>query len=125
MWAVIVMVKNLRGTGCRQSLKVRFASLRRRQRRLDLEVLAERRRPRSRSAQRSQPALTHRLTPANRSYSLAVRAARKERVTTAIAAIPASERIRHYLHVVRRGDTLGAIARQYGSTVDALATATR
>ncbi|OYV98270.1 MAG: hypothetical protein B7Z68_01270, partial [Acidobacteria bacterium 21-70-11] len=37
-----------------------------------------------------------------------------------IAAIPPSERVRRFLHVIKKGDTPGAIARKYGSSVDAI-----
>ncbi|MFH1176729.1 MAG: LysM peptidoglycan-binding domain-containing protein [Acidobacteriota bacterium] len=126
MWAVLVLVKNLsryelpaivESSECLGRVAVNGA--------LDLEVLAERASLSLDQLSDLNPALTHRLTPARSSYQLAVPCGDEERVAVAIAAIPAGERIRHHLHVVRRGDTLGAIARAYGSTVDAITAANR
>ena len=39
---------------------------------------------------------------------------------TAVAAMPARERMRWQRHAVRQGDTLGGIAQKYGTTVDVL-----
>jgi membrane-bound lytic murein transglycosylase D len=87
---------------------------------LDLDVLAERGRLDGDELAELNPALTRRLTSAVGSYQLAVPCGREEQVAEVIASIPQTERVRRYLHVVRAGDTLGAIARRYGSSVDAI-----
>ena len=43
-----------------------------------------------------------------------------EPFTLAVAELPASERVRWHRHAVRQGDTLGGIARRYGTTVSVL-----
>jgi LysM repeat protein len=60
------------------------------------------------------------MTPSNGSFQLAVPCGREQQVAAALAGIPESERIRRFLHVVKRGDTPAAIARHYGSTVEAI-----
>ena len=87
---------------------------------LELEVLAERIDIATDELARLNPALTHGLTPANGTYLLAVPCGREEEVADAVAAIPPNQRVRRLLHVVRSGETLGAIARRYGSSVDAI-----
>ena len=87
---------------------------------LELEVVAERVGVATDELTRLNPALTHGLTPANGTYLLAVPCGREEEFATAVATIPANERVRRQLHVVRSGETLGAIARRYGSSVDAI-----
>jgi membrane-bound lytic murein transglycosylase D len=87
---------------------------------LDLEVLAERGRLDGDELAELNPALTRRLTSAGGSYQLAVPCGREQQVAEVIASIPPNERVRRFLHVVRAGDTPGAIARRYGSTVDAI-----
>jgi membrane-bound lytic murein transglycosylase D len=43
-----------------------------------------------------------------------------EPFSLAVAELPAAERVRWHRHAVRQGDTLGAIARRYGTTVSVL-----
>lgn len=87
---------------------------------LDLDVLAERAgRPVEELADLN-PALIHRLTPAEGSYRLAVPCGQEQEFAAVIAAIPPSERVRHFLHVVRKGDTPSSIAKKYGSSVNAV-----
>ena len=87
---------------------------------LDLDVLAERGRLDAEMLAEINPALTRRLTSAWGSYQLAVPCGREEQVAEVIASIPPNERVRRFLHVVKAGDTPSAIARRYGSTVDAI-----
>jgi membrane-bound lytic murein transglycosylase D len=87
---------------------------------LDLKVLAERGHLDGEQLAELNPALIHQLTPAGGSYQLAVPCGREQQVAEVIDSIPPNERVRRFLHVVRGGDTLGAIARRYGSTVEAI-----
>jgi len=91
----------------------------------DLEVLAEHVGVPVEQLAELNPALVHRLTPADGRYQLAVPCGQEEAYAAAAAKIPASERVRQYMHVVRKGDTPSAIARRYGSTVEAIMTANR
>lgn len=121
LWAVVAATKNPAAYGlppiaekpvCIARVPVEGA--------LDLEVLAERGRLDSDELAELNPALTRRLTSAGGSYQLAVPCGREQQVAEVIASIPPNERVRRFLHVVRAGDTPGAIARRYGSTVDAI-----
>jgi membrane-bound lytic murein transglycosylase D len=121
LWAVVVATKDPAAYGlpeieenpvCIARVPVEGA--------LDLDVLAERGRLDGDELAELNPALTRRLTSAVGSYQLAVPCGREQQVAEVIASIPQTERVRRYLHVVREGDTLGAIARRYGSTVDAI-----
>lgn len=121
LWAVVVATKNPVAYGlpvieetpvCIARVPVEGA--------LDLDVLAERGRLDAEELAAFNPALTHRLTSVGGSYQLAVPCGREEQVAEVITSIPASERVRRFLHVVKSGDTLGAIARRYGSSVDAI-----
>lgn len=87
---------------------------------LDIEVLAERASLDSDELANLNPALTLRLTPGDARYQLAVPCGREAHVADVLASIPESERVRRFLHVVKKGDTPGAIARKYGSTPDAI-----
>ena len=87
---------------------------------LDIEVLAERAGFDTEELATLNPALTRRLTPTNATYQLAVPCGREAQTAQVIAAIPESERVRRFLHVVKKGDTPGSIARRYGSTPDAI-----
>ncbi len=121
LWAVVAATKNPAAYGlppiaekpvCIARVPVEGA--------LDLEVLAERGRLDGDELAELNPALTRRLTSAGGSYQLAVPCGREQQVAEVIASIPPNERVRRFLHVVRAGDTPGAIARRYGSTVDAI-----
>ncbi len=126
MWAALVVAKSPEAYGfprfeerpdCLGRVPIEGA--------LDLEVLAERVGVAVEQLADLNPALVHRLTPAEGRYKLAVPCGQEETYATAVAAIPASERVRQFMHVVRKGDTPSAIARRYGSTVDAIMTANR
>jgi len=92
---------------------------------LDLEVLAEHAKLDVEQLADLNPALTHRITPANGTYQLAVPCGRESEIAQVLAAIPELERIKSFVHVVARGDTPGSIARRYGSTVEAILAANR
>lgn len=92
---------------------------------LDLEVLAERSGIALEQLAELNPALVHRLTPAEGSYQLAVPCGQEEAVAAAVAAIPPNERVRQFMHVVGKGDTPSSIARRYGSTAEAILAANR
>ncbi|HPC82775.1 MAG TPA: LysM peptidoglycan-binding domain-containing protein [Thermoanaerobaculaceae bacterium] len=126
MWAALVVAKNPEAYGfprfeerpeCLGRVPVEGA--------LDLEVLAERVGVGVEQLAELNPALTHRLTPAEGRYQLAVPCGQEEAYAAAVAAIPPGERVRQFLHVVRKGDTPSAIARRYGSTVEAIVAANR
>jgi membrane-bound lytic murein transglycosylase D len=72
------------------------------------------------------PELRHWVTPLDReSYGLKVPKGTSDLFAEKIAAIPEDERVRFGAHVVERGETLSRIARRYGTSVDALASANR
>jgi membrane-bound lytic murein transglycosylase D len=121
LWAVVVATKSPEAYGlpqieenpvCIARVPVEGA--------LDLDVLAERGRLDAEMLAEINPALTRRLTSAWGTYQLAVPCGREEQVAEVIASIPPNERVRRFLHVVKAGDTPSAIARRYGSTVDAI-----
>lgn len=90
---------------------------------LDLEVLAEHGGFDSELLADLNPALIRGITPVRGSYQLAVPCGHGDAARETIALIPPSERVKRFLHVVKRGDTPSAIARHYGSTVEAILTA--
>ena len=121
LWAVVVVAKNPAAYGlppieehppCIDRVPVRGA--------LDLDVLAQRAGLDAQDLADLNPALKQRLTPASGSYQLAVPCGLQANIGDVIAAIPPSERVRRFLHVVKKGDTPGAIARRYGSSVGAI-----
>ena len=121
LWAVVVVTKNPAAYGlppieehppCLDRVPVRGA--------LDLDVLAQRAGLDAQDLADLNPALKQRLTPAGATYQLAVPCGLKSNIADVIAAIPPSERVRRFLHVIKKGDTPGAIARRYGSSVDAI-----
>jgi len=70
------------------------------------------------------PELRHWVTPLDReSYPLKIPKGSRVAFDVALAAIPKGERVRFGAHVVERGDTLSKIARRYGTTIEALASA--
>ncbi len=70
------------------------------------------------------PELRHWVTPLDReSYPLKIPKGSRAAFDVALAAIPEGERVRFGAHVVERGDTLSKIARRYGTTIEALASA--
>ncbi len=121
LWAVVVVTKDPAAYGlppieekpvCLARVPVEGA--------LDIEVLAKRAGFAADELADLNPALTRRLTPAGATYQLAVPCGREARTAEVIASIPESERVRRFLHVVKKGETPGAIARRYGSTPDAI-----
>lgn len=70
------------------------------------------------------PELRHWVTPLDRErYPLKIPKGSRAAFDVALAAIPEGERVRFGAHVVERGDTLSKIARRYGTTIEALASA--
>jgi membrane-bound lytic murein transglycosylase D len=70
------------------------------------------------------PELRHWVTPLDReSYPLKIPKGSRAAFDVALAAIPEGDRVRFGAHVVERGDTLSKIARRYGTTIEALASA--
>jgi membrane-bound lytic murein transglycosylase D len=124
LWALLVVAKDptayglpavQESTACRATVPVDGA--------LDLEVLAERSDLDRERLGELNPALLRGITPAKGRYDLAVPCGTEQQVAAAIESIPPDQRVRKIFHTVRRGDTLGAIARRYGSNVDTLAAA--
>ena len=121
VWAALVVTKDLERYGlpaivepqrCVGRVEVTGA--------LDLAVLGERGPLSEAELAALNPALTYKLTPKNGSYQLAVPCGSESQIAEVISSIPPAERVRRFLHVVRRGDTLGAIARRYGSSVSTI-----
>ncbi len=124
LWAVLVVVKNPAAYGfapivespeCLGRVRVLGA--------LDLDVLAERTGVDTGQLAEINPALIHGMTPIGGAYQLAVPCGQEDRYATVIAAIPSDKRVRSFVHVIQRGDTLGGIARRYGSTPETIAAA--
>lgn len=66
------------------------------------------------------PAFKHRVATPRQPYQLLVPVAQAEQFSAALARLPDSERVPFSRYTVRRGDNLSAIARQHGSSVEAL-----
>lgn len=72
------------------------------------------------------PALVRGVTPpGGRGWTVRVPLGTGEQCVRNLAAVPAAERVVWTRHTVRRGDTLGGIARRYGTTVAQLREANR
>ncbi len=126
LWAALVVAKNPSAYGfpkleehvdCQARLEVSGA--------LDIEVLAEKASLDADALAELNPALLRRITPSTGSYRLAIPCGSEQVVAAALAAIPPDQRVRRLFHVVRRGDTLAAIARRYGTTAETIASANR
>jgi membrane-bound lytic murein transglycosylase D len=66
------------------------------------------------------PQILRGVTPPGQAYSLRVPPATSHRFALAYAAVPPDERVTWVQHVVRRGDTLGKLARDYGVSVSSI-----
>lgn len=124
LWAVLVIVKDPAEYGL-PAIEERPTCLARVpvEGGLDLDVLGERGTiPADRLADLN-PALLYRLTPMKGTYQLAVPCGTEVEIAAAIEAIPPGQRVRRVFHVIRKGDTLGSIARRYGSSVDTIQSA--
>ncbi len=87
----------------------------------DLEVLARAAGTDVRVLKQLNPALRRGQTPPKYpNYRLNVPVGRAAHFATELAAIPRDQWIQKQLHRVRKGETLGAIARRYGTTVRAI-----
>jgi membrane-bound lytic murein transglycosylase D len=71
------------------------------------------------------PQILRGVTPPGQRYSLRVPPGASHNFALNYARVPASERVTWVQHVVRRGDTLGEIARDYGVSVSAIRAANR
>lgn len=60
------------------------------------------------------------ITPPGKEYRVRVPAGRPRVFTENYASVPPSERVRSIVHIVRRGEHLGRIARRYGTRVSAI-----
>ncbi len=60
------------------------------------------------------------ITPPGQRYRVRVPAGRPRIFTENYANVPASERVRSVVHIVRRGENLGRIARRYGARMSAI-----
>jgi membrane-bound lytic murein transglycosylase D len=93
---------------------------------IDLETAAKSVGGSSEDLKLLNPELRHWVTPLDReTYGLKVPKGTQAAFLDAIAALPEDERVRFGAHVVERGDTLSRIARRYGTSVEALASANR
>jgi membrane-bound lytic murein transglycosylase D len=66
------------------------------------------------------PQILRGVTPPGQSYALRVPPATSHRFALAYAAVPPTERVTWVQHVVRRGDTLGKLSRDYGVSISAI-----
>jgi len=88
----------------------------------DLDLVAECAQAPAAELRRLNPALLRRATPPGRdAYPVKVPVGTSARARRALDAIPPEERLTWRRHTVQRGETLGAIARAYGTTVRDLA----
>lgn len=123
-WAALIVVKQRDRFGlptfpeqpwCRELVPVEGA--------LDLEVLAEKGQWDLETLRELNPALTRGITPPAGVYEVAVPCGLGEQARGVIASIPPSERVKRLYYTVRAGDTLAAIARRYGVSVETLVAA--
>jgi membrane-bound lytic murein transglycosylase D len=71
------------------------------------------------------PAFKHGVTDPEGPHRLLVPVDRKDQLVAGLSMLPPSERVRVLSHRVRPGETLGAIARRYDVSIEALRTANR
>lgn len=71
------------------------------------------------------PHLLRGMTPPGQRYPVRLPAGSAEKVTTAYAAVPPSERVTMLTHVVRRGETVSGIAKRYGVSTELLMSSNR
>ena len=71
------------------------------------------------------PQLVRRITPPGRTVWVRVPEGRSAGVTARLATLPPRERVTHLVHVIRRGETLGSIARLYHVDTDDITGANR
>jgi membrane-bound lytic murein transglycosylase D len=91
---------------------------------VDLRVLAEMIETPPSSLGELNPELRWGITPGG-DYTLKVPAGKGAALRAGLASLPPQQRVRFDHHVVRKGETLGAIARKYRTTVEAIAEANR
>lgn len=86
----------------------------------DLRVLAECAGTSLETLRELNPALRRMQTPPDATTDVHVPPGLGETTLARLAEVPANERILFTLHRIRRGDTLGAIARRYGVSVQSI-----
>jgi membrane-bound lytic murein transglycosylase D len=69
------------------------------------------------------PELRRLATPARRTFEIKVPVGSGDKLGECLAAVPADQRVRFRTHVVGRGQTLGSIARRYGTKTSDVAQA--
>jgi membrane-bound lytic murein transglycosylase D len=89
----------------------------------DLRVVAECAGEPVETLRELNPELRRLATPADRGYDLRVPPGRGETVRQCLAELPADKKVAYRKHVVRRGQTLGSIARANGVSAQAIAEA--
>lgn len=87
---------------------------------LDLETLAEKMDLALETLVVYNPALIRDITPHNQTTQLAVPPGRAAQAQQILQALPPEKRLRWFEYRLQRGDTLGRIARRYGTSVRAL-----
>jgi membrane-bound lytic murein transglycosylase D len=90
---------------------------------VDLRVIAECAGTGVSTVQSLNPELRRLATPANRTFHVKVPEGRGLDVSGCLATLPAEKRVAFRTHVVGRGQTLGAIAKQYGAKTSEIAAA--
>ena len=90
---------------------------------VDLRVIAECAGTGVSTVQSLNPELRRLATPANRTFHVKVPQGRGLDVTGCLDSLPADKRVAFRTHVVGRGQTLGAIAKQYGAATSEIAAA--
>ncbi|MBI5510618.1 MAG: LysM peptidoglycan-binding domain-containing protein [Deltaproteobacteria bacterium] len=87
---------------------------------VDLRLVARRVKVSLEAMRELNPAILHDVTPPGRSWRLRVPAGQAEVVSRWLEELPAAERLTYRHYAVQRGDTLGAIAKRYGTTIVAI-----
>lgn len=90
---------------------------------VDLRVIAECAGEPLEEIRSLNPELRRLATPAGRTFELRVPSGRAQAVAECVASLPPEKRVNFLRHVVRRGQTLGGIARANGISARALAEA--
>ncbi|GAB4109630.1 MAG: hypothetical protein Kow001_09930 [Acidobacteriota bacterium] len=90
---------------------------------VDLGVMAELLQLENGVLEDLNPALVRRVTPGDTTYAVKVPPGTGARLLAQLAELPPSQRLRFQTHRVGRGETLSAIARRYGVSIEAVASA--
>jgi len=87
---------------------------------VDLRVVARELEVTADSLRELNPALLYDLTPPGRPFTLRVPKGTGAQVATWLKDLPIDKRITYWQHRVVKGDTLGALAQRFGTTVQAM-----